>query len=84
MADMFVQKRIDACTIFLGRVTEGQQGANLIERHVKRAAMADKLQPLHMRVAVQAVIPLGPCGRWQQAFKLIKTDRLDRAPRASG
>lgn len=46
VADVLVERRVDVAALGLRRVLEVQQHADLVQRHVQRAAMPHEGQPL--------------------------------------
>ena len=79
MVDMLVDQRIHAFALVLRTVAQIQQAADLLQGHVQAAAIADKDQPLGVRLGVHAVIGLGARRRRQQAFLLVIADGFDGA-----
>ena len=76
VADVLVEQFIYAPAVFRRRILEAQQQANLVERHVQAAAVADEAQPVRMRGPIDAVVAVGARGFGQQALALVIADGL--------
>ncbi|MCY1313066.1 hypothetical protein D9M70_635550 [compost metagenome] len=72
--NMFVDQRIHALTLILRAVAQGQQAANLLQRHVEGAAVADESQALGMGLGVDAVVAVTAGRLRQQVFALVVAD----------
>lgn len=59
-------------------VGQRQDGADLVLRHVQRAAVADQPQALQVGLAVAAVVVQAPFRGGQQPFLLVIPDGFDR------
>ena len=77
VADMLIEQRVHFGAVFTGRVFEMQQDANLVERHVESAAMADKAQALHVDRFIDAVVAFAARGFGQQALALVVANGVD-------
>ena len=58
-------------------VDEPQQQPDFVERHIERAAMPDKGEPVHVRLVVDAVVARGAPERAKQLLPLVETNGLD-------
>lgn len=81
VADVFIQQLVHPTAVVLRRVLEAQQGADLIQRHVQRSAMANEGKPFGMFVAIDAVVATGARSVGNQLLTLIKADGLDGGTR---
>ena len=73
--DVLIQQRVGGRAAVARQVIpELQQLADLIERHVQRAAVADEGQPLDVRARVQAIVAAGPVRGRQQPLALVEAD----------
>ena len=79
VVDVLVDQRIHAFALVLRAVAQVEQAADFFEGHVQAAAIADKDQPLGVCLGIHAVVGLGACRGWQQAFLLVITDGFHRA-----
>jgi hypothetical protein len=65
-------------------IAKFQQTADLVERHVQRAAPADETQALGVLVVVDAVVAVGARGLGQELLALVVPDGFDRRVRDLG
>lgn len=76
MVNVLVQQSVYIATLGTGSIFEAKQGANLIQRHVKRAAVANERQSFDAGLVIGPVVGLRPSRLGQEAFALVKPDRL--------
>ena len=75
MRDVLLQQRVGGGAAVTRQViTELQQLADLIERHVQRAAVADERQSLNVRACVHTIVAAGPVRCRQQPLALVEAD----------
>jgi hypothetical protein len=72
--DVLVKNLVDDMAVFPRRVLESQQRADLIKRHVERAAVPDESKSLQVLSTVDAVVSVTARGLAQQALALIEAD----------
>ena len=85
MGDVRFQCLIGGLTVCLSREVQPQQCANLIERHVHRAAQPDETQLMDVALAIAAVAVLRAHTLGQQAGFFVEADvgRSDATARGS-
>ena len=72
--DMLIEQLINVAAVLLGRIAKLEQRADLLERHVERAAMTDERQALDMVLIVRAVIARPAGGMRQESSLLVVAD----------
>src|SRR5690606_33759268 len=82
--ELRVDQPVDARGVGVRPVDEREQAADLLERHVQRAAMADERQPLELGGPVGAIAVRAARRRLQQADALVVADGLGIHPRGLG
>lgn len=78
MADVLVQEIVDFTAVLKWRIAQPQQRADLVQRHVQLAALADERQPVGMRRCVHALVAVAALRGRDQAFALVEAGGFDR------
>lgn len=77
VCDVLVEQGVDLRARLRRRGSKGQQEANLGQRHIQRAAMADKAKPFCIVLTISTVAGLRPARFVHQALSFVVPDRLD-------